>query len=169
MRKGFTIVEMLMVVTVVAVLLGIVTTAAMASMRAARQRNAQAMRAIVQGGIDAYHRQKDEWPGAIEKLAENGEGRALTASEYDDVMKELLKESTGSAGNNPVMDPTGLMVMRIGSPDNKTTGIDFRAALTGSKPLSVDQMTVVYPASDTGRAHRFAIHYNEKSDSVTVK
>ena len=154
MKKGFTIVELLMVVTIIAVLLGIVTTAA--------------MRSIVQGGIDAYHRQNDKWPGAIETYAEKGEGHTLNATEYDDVMKELLKESTGAAGKNPVMDPTGLMVMRIGSPDNKTTGIDFRTAVTETKSLGVNQMTVVYPVSDTGRACRFTIKYNEKSDSVSV-
>ena len=128
MKKGFTIIELLMVVTIIAVLLGIVTTAAMASIRAARQRNAQAMRAIVQGGIDAYHRQNDKWPGAIETYAEQGEGHTLDEREYDDVMKELLKESTGAAGKNPVMDPTGLMVMRVGS---STGGMDILNLIFG--------------------------------------
>ena len=169
LRKGFTIVELLMVITVIAVLLGIVTTAATASIRAARQRRAQAMRSIVQGGLDVYHRQKDEWPGAIESLASNGTSRDLTTEEYDSVMQELLRQSTGTEGKNPVMDPTGLMVMRAGSPNGKTTGVDYRTAVTETKTMTVKQMTVVYPISDTGKATRFTIHYNAASDSASVR
>ena len=169
MKKGFTIVELLMVVTVIAVLLGIVTTAATASMRAARERRAQAMRSILEGGIAVYHRQNDEWPGVIETLAANGQSRNLSSSEYDNVVKELLKQSSGAEGSNPVMDPTGLMVMKAGSPDGKTIGVDYRTALTELNMKDASQFTIVYPISDTGKAKRFTIHYEAASDSATVK
>lgn len=169
MKKGFTIIELLMVVTVIAVLLGIVTTAATASMRGARERRAQAMRSILQGGLAVYHRQNDEWPGVIETLAANGQTRNLTTSEYDDVVKELLKQSSGAEGKNPVMDPTGLMVMRSGETDGRTIGVDYRTALTEFKVKDVSHFTIVYPISDTGKAKRFTIHYEAASDSATVR
>lgn len=169
MKKGFTIVELLMVVTVIAVLLGIVTTAAQASMRAARERKAQAMKSILQGGLAVYHRQNDKWPDAIEPYADKGESHTLNAGEYDDVMKELLEQSTGVEGKNPLMDPTGLMVMRKGTPDGNAIAKDFRAVVTDKKSsLKVDQMTVVYPSTDSGKAKRFTIHYNAAIDSATV-
>ena len=63
MKKGFTIVELLMVVAILAVLLGIVTTAATASIRQARERRTQAVKQTLQNGIAAYRARKDEWPG----------------------------------------------------------------------------------------------------------
>ena len=54
MKKGFTIIELLMVVAILAVLLGIVTTAATASIRQARERRTQAMKQTLQNGIAAY-------------------------------------------------------------------------------------------------------------------
>ena len=47
-KKGFTIVELLMVVAILATLLGIITTAVFASIRQARDRRAEAMRQTLQ-------------------------------------------------------------------------------------------------------------------------
>ena len=53
MKKGFTIVELLMVIAILGVLLGIVTTAATASIRQSRERQAKAMQNTLQNGIAA--------------------------------------------------------------------------------------------------------------------
>ena len=46
-RRGFTIVEMLMVIAVLGILLGIVTTAASSAIRQARVKRAEAMRTVL--------------------------------------------------------------------------------------------------------------------------
>ena len=51
MKKGFTIVELLMVIGIIAVLMGIVTTAASESMKASRGRRADALCTLVQSGL----------------------------------------------------------------------------------------------------------------------
>ena len=58
MKKGFTIVELLMVIAILGVLLGIVTTAATASIRQSRERQAKAMQNTLQNGIAAYRARK---------------------------------------------------------------------------------------------------------------
>ena len=68
-KKGFTIIELLMVVAILATLLGIITTAVFASIRQARDRRTQAMRQTIQNGIAAYRQLKDRWPGDLEDLA----------------------------------------------------------------------------------------------------
>ncbi len=83
-------------------------------------------------------------------------------------MKQLLEASTGTNAKSPVMDPTGLMVMRAGAPNNKTTGVNYRTAVTETKSFSVGNMTVGYPTTDGGKAARFIITYNAASDSVSV-
>ena len=50
-RKGFTIVELLVVITVIGVLMGIVTTAASTSMAASRSKRATALCSLVQTGL----------------------------------------------------------------------------------------------------------------------
>ena len=51
---GFTIVEMLMVIGILAVLMGIVTTAASAAIRQARERRTEASKQIIQSRISSY-------------------------------------------------------------------------------------------------------------------
>ena len=99
-KKGFTIIELLMVVAIMATLLGIITTAVFSSLRQARDRRAEAMRQTIQNGIAAYRQLKDKWPGELETLAGNppesrGTVITLNTGEYDSVVQELLKVSVG--------------------------------------------------------------------------
>ena len=56
-KKGFTIVEMLMVIGVLAILMGIVTTAASAAIKQARSRRMVAVQGVIQAGIATYRSQ----------------------------------------------------------------------------------------------------------------
>ena len=99
-RQGFTIVELLMVIGILAVLLGIITTAATASIRQARTRRANAMKQTLQNGVMAYRQLKDKWPGKLEDWAEQqnkGTVGYLSNGDYDKVMQELLKNSAGKS------------------------------------------------------------------------
>ena len=175
MRKGFTLVELMMVVAILAVLLGIVTTAATASLRQSRERQAQAMKQTLQNGIAAYKVRKDKWPGKLEDWArrqnENTLGY-LSNSDYDSVMHELLRASSGKMTKSRVMDPVGLAVIPTSNADGKFNCMDYRAVTTKnnkhSKRMEPNEMTVVYPRKDTGKAYRFVIEYNTESDEVSV-
>ena len=68
-RRGFTIVELLVVVAIIGILGGIVTTAAMGSIRGARSKRADAMRAALEQAIAAYYAQEGRWPDVIERKA----------------------------------------------------------------------------------------------------
>lgn len=175
MKKGFTIVELLMVIAVIAVLLGIVTAAATASIRQARGRRTSAMKQTLQAGIVSYRQLKDEWPGKLEDLAEqshNGTLGYLRNSDYDKVVQELLKLSAGKSARNRVLDPVGLLVMNASAQDGVSGGMDYRAVATKNhkyaKRMSATEMTVVYPRQEDGKAYRYVIEYNAESDSVSV-
>ena len=123
-KRGFTIVEMLMVIAVLAVLTGIVATAASSVIHKARVRKNEALRAALQTGIATFYQQEGYWPpkkgGRLQQWASdgldssargrkwsNGENIAcLEADEYDELMRELVVRCLNASGN-PIMDVSG--------------------------------------------------------------
>ena len=175
MKRGFTIVELLMVVAILAVLLGIVTTAATASIRQSRKRQTEAMKQTLQNGIAAYKVRRDRWPGTLENWAARQTDDTLGYlgnNDYDSVMHELLKASSGKMAKSRVMDPVGLSVIPSSGLDGKLDCLDYRAVTTKNnkhaKKMEPNEMTVVYPRTNDGKACRFVIEYNTESDEVTV-
>ena len=175
MKRGFTLIELLMVIAILAVLLGIITTAATASIRQSRSRQAKAMKQTLQNGIAAYRVRKDKWPEKLEKWAEqehDGTVGYLSRSDYDKAVQEILRVSTGKYAKNRVMDPVGLTVISASENDDKVGCMDFRSVTTKNnkhaKRMEYNEMTVVYPKTNTGNACRYVIEYNAQSDEVTV-
>lgn len=114
-KKGFTIVELLVVIAILGVLLGIISSAAMSSIRNGRDRRADAMCTVLNQAIATYYAQKDKWPGVIEAKAKNGTGTdndeyALTPEEIDKVFQEIVKESVGQNATSPLLDASALFV-----------------------------------------------------------
>ncbi len=181
-RKGFTIVEMLMVIAVLAVLTGIVTTAAASAIRQARTRRAEAMRMVIQNGIATYRAQHGYWPPrsgdlqtwANDGLKVNAHVDYLSNEEYDKMMSFLVKECVNKTAS-PVMDVSGLTVATRSSAnrgDGKGYGQDFRSAVAKNKKhgstLKVNEMVFGYSTTKEGYFRRYVVKYNADSDSVTV-
>ena len=188
-KKGFTIVEMLMVIGVLAILMGIVTTASSAAIRQARSRRTTAVKGVIQAGIATYRSQRDAWPpenGQLDKWSSDGltgdqingvrSGRHLaflSADQYDEMMYELAKVSVGETGASPVMDVTGISVARRKAANAKNgRGLEFREAIKKNKKhgstYSLKEMTFGYITTDQGYFRRFVVQYNADSDTVTV-
>lgn len=191
MKKGFTIVELLMVIGVIMVLMGIVTTAASQSIRASRSRRADALCSLVQAGFNTYYAQHDEWPGSIgERIASgnlgsrsNEEGESgssenekyvLNGTEVRDCIKALVDETKKGT---PVMDISGLFVSRSdgemsGDRVKSASGMDFMSAIHGTrtspKKMTTSEMYYGYPDPTTGHFLRFKIVYSIPTDQFTV-
>ena len=174
-KRGFTIIELLMVIAILSILFGIITVAVTASMRQARDQRTEAMRQTLESGITAYRQLMDRWPERIESLAEgDNKGTRFTISggDYDSVMQELLKMSASKSAKVRVMDPVGLLVMRASAPDGSSSAVEFRLAAQKNgkyaKRMSTSDMTVVYQ-NGSGRAQRYKIVYDTVQDSVSVQ
>ena len=180
-QNGFTIVEMLMVVAILGVLIGIVTTAAGSAIRESRFKRTQSMMAVLQAGLATYYAQKDEWPGKLKTLCDGGPSSQL-AKEYrieylsdteaDKVFQELINETIKGS---QMLDVSGLFVAEASKAKSGSTansrGMDFRAAVTKTDKrgkLSPSQLAYGYPAKSTGNFRRYIIRYNFDTDSVTV-
>ena len=155
-KKGFTLVELMMVIAILAVLLGIITTAAMASIRKARERRTQASKLTLQNGI---------W-----RFPSSGRSACISS---EMTMRPCRRQiSAGKGAKNRVLDPGGLLVMNASNQDGSRSSVDYRSAATKKgkygKRMSAREMTVVYQDAGSGRAYRFIIEYNTESDEVTV-
>ena len=194
-KRGFTIVEMLMVIAVLAVLVGIVSTAASSVIRKSRARKNEALRAALQAGIATYCQQTGFWPpgknGTLQKWADDGldpEFRNkgihvahLDDNQYDELMEGLMLICLNNAGA-PVMDASGFTSVRKANTSSKGTdglpkcyGEDVRAWVAkarasnarGSVP-TISQLAFGYSSSENRYFRRFRVYYNSESDSVTV-
>ena len=180
MKKGFTIVELMMVVGIIAVLMGIITTAASTSIKSSRARKADVLCSLVQTGLATYYEQKGEWPVSISASGNQEEGQGnsrnpdsivLTAAQVRQCVKALVDETKK---NNPMMDISGLFVSR--SPGERNSGaafgLDFIQAIRGTKQsqtkMKTAEMYFGYPESSHGWFRRFKMTYSVPGDTITV-
>ncbi len=170
-----------MVVGIIAILIGIVTTAASQSLRASRSSRASAAMKVVQTGLAAYHAMMDEWPipNLAKKSGNHGSGQYkdeniydLTAKEVRECVMELVEQTKKG---NPLIDVTGLWVSRYDGddPNKKVSGMDFWSAIHGTRKLSKKKMKLAdmyfgYPRESDGYFERFGMGYSIPSDSLTV-
>ena len=173
-RRGFTIVELMMVIGVIAVLMTIVTTSAMSSMRGSREKRTEAMRVALEASIASYQAQEPtgKWPGPIESLAESAESAVLSEDEAQKVFQMIVQHSMGQKSPRmQLIDPNGLFVAPSGVQDGKGSGRSFSEARNGDgrrQKMPVANMVFGYQGKITGKFHRFNIVYHAQTDSVSV-
>ncbi len=186
MKKGFTIVELLMAIGIVAILLGLITTAASQSVKSSRTSRADALCTMVQAGLATYYAQKAEWPqplggkvksGSLSQSNDEGvndstdpDKYVLSASEVRSMVKALVDETKDG---NPLMDISALFVSRDpGESGGKGNGLDFMSAIKGTKyskrKMTTSEMYFGYPDPGSGRFRRFKMVYSIAADQLTV-
>ena len=196
MKKGFTIIELLLVIGIIAVLMGIITTAASSSIKASRSHKANALCTIVQTALATYREQKGQWPISMPTERANNQGGngqsnpdlvVLNGTEVRKCVRELVEETKRQ---NPMMDISGLFVSRsdgeLPGGDSATgplgqnitakvkpaMGLDFMQAIHGtrksSKKMKLAEMYFGYPDPDTGYFLRFKMVYSIPTDTLSV-
>lgn len=185
LRRGFTIIELMVVIAVIAILATLVTKAAQSSIREARQKDAKLMAQAIKLGIANYHAQFGEWPGVIESLADGGRTAtgnpghpgALSNEDADKVIQLVVEQSTKG---NPLLDASGLFVATKNAADAKHgRGLKFGDARRqnvqvsnmafGYQKFKVVRKKCANNNKSIGDFCRFLIKYDQTNDTVTVK
>lgn len=185
-RRGFTLVELMMVIGVIAILSTIVVSSVTSSMKSARERRTSALCQAVQTGLATYYAQRDEWPeplagkvrnGSFSSSNEEGVNNQSDADVYvlqsAEVRQMVLALVNEAKKGNPLMDISALFVSRdVGEKGSKGHGLDFFTAVRGTKKspkrMTTAEMHFGYPDKDTGYFRRFKMIYSIPSDTLTV-
>ena len=194
-RKGFTIVELLVVMGIIGILLGIISTAAIGAVRNGRAKRAEAMCKVLSQAISSYYAREGKWPDAIEgKAGSMGDKEKVTLSahEADQVFRQIVEKSVGSGASAQYVDAHALFVAVTRNLKNNgegcygnhgdsafdsycgnkkcVTGMDFALATNpkAKKNYRVNDLSFGYQSTKEGKFSRFWIVYNGQTDSVTV-
>lgn len=180
-NRAFTLVELMMVITIIAILAGVLMSVSLGAIRSARSRRTAAMKMMLSTAISTYYAQEGKWPGQLETLAKEGRSEVLKDDAAQAVFQEIVKISTGKSGTvNPLIDPTGLFVARKGIKDGKGYGLPYSEARRGDKDgkraggvqmrqaIGVEQMAFGFQGKMTGKFRRFRLIYHAQADSVEV-
>ena len=172
-RRGFTILELLMVVVVISILMTIVVAAMKSAISMARGQRAEANLHAWQAAIATFRATDPQgrWPGALQNVADSGLTRMLSQSEAQNVFRIIVQKSVGESGPAlPLLDPHLLYVAPSGAIEGKSAGRMYDEARRGDRrhrPLPVAQMEFGRQTAK-GKFYPYYIVYHAESDAVTV-
>ena len=181
-RRGFTIVELLVVIGIIAILMGIITTAVSSSIKSARVQKANSLCQLMQTALATYYEQKGDWPitmpvSRANKAGVDGNNDAdlveLNGSEVRECVRKLIEETKK---NNPMMDISGLYVSRsdgeLRGGIRQAFGLDFMQAIRGTRKsqrkMKTSEMYFGYPEEESGFFRHFKMVYSIPADTITV-
>lgn len=171
--SGFTVIELLMVITIIGILMSITVSATTGAIRRAREEQAKACVLAVNQGVAAYYAHEGEWPGQSDSWSDitgDSDSKELTSTEVRSAVKKLVQLAWEG---RPDMDISALYVSRHdpGERNEKRVfGMDFMSAIHGTKKggkkMSLAEMYFGYPESSHGYFHRLRAVYYPKTDRL---
>ena len=166
MKKAFTLLELLVVVSIIGVLLGLVVSVASSSVQWSREWKADALCKVVQAGLAEYKAREGKWPGSFNDSFDD-ESQNLNTSEVRSAIKDVVEYSVTKS---PLMDVSQLHVAESLSAKNR--GRNFMDAIKGSeknpRKMPVSEMYFGYAEKKHGYFRPFKIKYSKPANFMEV-
>ena len=160
-KNGFTIIELLVVISIIAIIATLATGAAIKSIRQGRERRIDAMIEALQMGLATYKVQDGEWPFTVGTEVVRAGGNSTRYWCHGKQNRRIftrLYETKGSGGG-AYLDGSGLFCVHNGA----------RMKLNDVPKGSRVNIPIGYPrANDQTKFDFFCIEYNNETDSVIV-
>lgn len=99
MKRGFTIVEIIIVVVVLGILISLVGAAAVAQVNKSKAGEAKSETMAIKAALEKYYVQNNEYP-SMQQLVGSGNGRNLTAAQYQTIANTLGVSTQLLTGGN---------------------------------------------------------------------
>lgn len=162
LKKGFTIVELLVVTVVIVILATILTLAYLGYQKQAAAKQGESMARLVASGAEKYFATNNEYP-SVNQLASNGDGKAI--SNFTTVSTYLASPADIFQNTNWTFTPcaaSATTYCTIASTDtnrvfyfSKTTSSVATVTFTFPSPWSC---SIQFPSAETGST-AFAVAY----------
>ena len=158
-RRGFTIVELLVVMSVMAVIATLAIGAAVKSVKQSRIRRIDTMARALEMALSSYRAQENAWPFTVGDLVPDPRDQGVLWAHGEDNVKVFKRLYPGDGGAMVYLDASAFLTSVQGS------RMTLRAALTANKrdaPLG-------YPNPDnTSRFCYYCVCYFPLTDTVKV-
>lgn len=154
-RRGFTILELLVVISIMAVVATLATGAALKAVKQSRNKRADATCKAIEIALMNYRAQENAWPVTLKPT-----GNSTTVWYHGSDNKEVFKPMYhGSGGSRTVyLDGSALMVYSSG---RKTLNAALKAGKT-------DVPLIYQNPDDSSRINYYCVEFNLLTDSVKV-
>lgn len=153
-RHGFTIVELLVVISIIAVVATLATGAAMKSIRKVRDKKIDAMAQALEMALQNYRTRENQWPFQLSQLTldpKTNDYFAYSNKNYV-AFQKLLTSST------KYLDTSSL-----------TTASDGRMSVQQALEKDISQISIGYPdPGNTANFQYFTVRYYPLTDRVKV-
>ena len=164
-RNGFTIMEMMVVIAVMAIIASLSIGAAVKAVKSSRYKRIETTKVALKTAIENFHAQENEWPFDLNDMYQSINKRSLywaydaTHSRIDKDNSVVFDEMLSSTV--PYLDGSALLT--------RVNGRRMTIQKAFSLGLSTSDMCIGYPdPSDTLKFYLYGVRYNSDTDSVNV-
>jgi prepilin-type N-terminal cleavage/methylation domain-containing protein len=162
MKKGFTLVELMMVMVVMALIASLATGAAVKSIKQAKEQRINATRGALEMALMNYRAYEGNWP-TLEGDGSDSTNRVFKGKDNAQAFAPLL-ESTKKV----YLDPSGLLTKPEAAAVKKKPVLSVREALENGIPAK--SCPIGYTNPDKGSEFKyFTVRINLEYDTVKVE
>ena len=165
-RRGFTIVELLVVISVMAVIATLAIGAAIKSVKQSSRRRIDTMARALEMALSSYRAQENAWPFDVSDLDKDPRDSGVLWAHGANNVKVFKKMYPGAGSSMVYLDASAFLSIEVIDPDTKKPTRSLRSVLNLKQ---YDKAALGYPLPDNpNRFCYYCVCYFPLTDTVKV-